>query len=116
MSSVCASRQNKFEEMHESLFKIPSRLDEENLIARTVELGLDSSAFRRCMNEPDQQVEADIAEARALKIASTPTFLIGPITGNNTMKVSRVVTGAKPLEEFRSAVKAVMERQQNIKW
>jgi predicted DsbA family dithiol-disulfide isomerase len=53
-------------------------------------------AFTRCVDERRfaSAVEADVAQARALGLRSTPTFLIN----------GRALIGAHPVENFRSAI------------
>jgi predicted DsbA family dithiol-disulfide isomerase len=60
------------------------------------ELGLDRAAFTKCLDERRfaAAVEADVAQARALGISGTPTFLIN----------GRQLVGAHPIETFRSVV------------
>lgn len=106
-SSVCASRQSAFERMHDSLFAIPSRLDEQSLFGRAVELGLDQNAFRKCMDAPDDAVALDVAAARQLGITSTPTFLVGALLAGQRVKVLRVLSGAQGLDEFKAVVRTI---------
>jgi predicted DsbA family dithiol-disulfide isomerase len=64
------------------------------------ELGLDREEFARCLDERRfaADVEQDVAQAQALGIRSTPSFLIN----------GRPVVGAVSLEEFRSIVEEAL--------
>ncbi len=63
-------------------------------------MGLEREAFARCLAERRfaRAVDADLAQARALGIVSTPTFLIN----------GRVLVGAHPPETFRSVIDDVL--------
>ena len=60
------------------------------------DVGLERQTFARCLGERRfaRAVDADLTQARALGIASTPTFLIN----------GRILVGAHPLENFRSVI------------
>ena len=60
------------------------------------DLGLDRAAFTKCLDERRfaAAVEADVAQAKALGISGTPTFLIN----------GRQLVGAHPSETFRSVI------------
>jgi predicted DsbA family dithiol-disulfide isomerase len=68
-----------------------------------VDVGLDKDAFTRCLTERRfaRAVETDVAEARALGIRSTPTFLIN----------GRALVGAHPIETFRSVIDELLGRK-----
>lgn len=109
-SSVCAAKQGRFAPMHDSLFTSPIKLDEPSLFARATALGLNEEQFAKCMQDPDSEVQADIDAARSLGIKSTPTFLIGSIVGEDKVRVSRVLVGARPAEDFHRAVEEAEKR------
>jgi predicted DsbA family dithiol-disulfide isomerase len=80
---------------------MPGALDAESLIANARKIGLDSDQFRRCMNgEATARVRQDLAEARVLGIAGTPTFLFGTIDPGGRLKVTRREASAMPAEMF----------------
>ena len=76
------------------------------MIAYAVELGLDRNAFSRCLTERRfaRDVEADLAQARALGVRSTPTFLIN----------GRTLVGAHPVEAFRTMVDDALQRRRDV--
>jgi protein-disulfide isomerase len=89
----CAAAEGRYWPYHDRLFAEQPRFAQDRLIAYAVELGLDREAFVRCLTERRfaRDVEADVAQARALGIRSTPTFLIN----------GRALVGAHPVEAFR---------------
>jgi len=98
----CAAAEGRYWAYHDRLFAEQPRFSEERLIAYAVDLGLDGEAFGRCLRERRfaRDVEADVAQARALGIRSTPTFLVN----------GRVLVGAQPVEAFRAVIEEVLRR------
>jgi protein-disulfide isomerase len=92
----CAGEAGKFWPYHDRLFAEQPAFDRDELIRYAVELGLERAAFERCLDERRfaAAVEADVAQARALGINGTPTFLIN----------GRSLVGAHPIETFRSVI------------
>ena len=68
----------------------------DDLVRYAGRLNLDAAAFTTCIDtrRPRKDVERDVAEARAIGVRGTPTFLI-----NGTQLV-----GAQPIEAFREAI------------
>jgi len=98
----CAAAEGRFWPYHDRLFAEQPRFAEDRLIAYAVDVGLDADTFRRCLTEGRfaRDVEADLAQARALGLRGTPAFLIN----------GRVVMGAQPLETFRSVIDEALQR------
>ena len=100
----CAGDSGKYWPYHDRLFAAQPAFRRADLLAYAAELGLDREAFARCLDERRfaADVEQDIEEAQALRINSTPTFLIN----------GQRVIGATTIEEFRSIIdKALQERR-----
>lgn len=100
-ASLCARDQEKFTELHDWLFANPSRINIETLKEVTPEMGLDVSAFEKCLVEKRHAaaVEEQIASATAMGIDSTPTFFI------NGRKV-----GERSLESFARMIDEELPR------
>ena len=100
----CAGDSGKYWPYHDRLFAAQPAFRRADLLAYAEDLGLDREAFARCLDERRfaADVERDIEEAQALRINSTPTFLIN----------GQRVIGATTIEEFRSIIdKALQERR-----
>ena len=99
----CAGAEGRYWPYHGRLFAEQPRFTEEKLIEYAVGVGIEREAFARCLAERRfaQAIDADLAQARALGIASTPTFLIN----------GRMLVGAHPLETFRSVTDDVLGRR-----
>ena len=95
-ASRCAAEAGKFWAYHDRLFQEQPAFERDDLLRYAVDLGLDRTAFGRCLHERRfaAAVDADLAQARALGINGTPTFLIN----------GRPLVGAHPIETFRSVI------------
>lgn len=96
----CAGAEDRYWAYRDRLFAEQPRFARDRLIAYAVEVGLDGDAFARCLSERRfaRDVEADVRQAHALGVRSTPTFLIN----------GRSLVGAHPVEAFRAIVDDVL--------
>lgn len=92
----CAGEAGQFWPYHDRLFEVQPAFERADLVGYAADLGIDRASFTRCLDERRfaAAVEADVAQARALGITGTPTFLIN----------GRQVVGAQPIEAFRSLI------------
>ena len=99
----CAAAEGRYWPYHDRLFADQGRFAEDQLIGYAMELGLDRGEFTRCVTERRfaRDVEADVVQARALGVRSTPTFLIN----------GRALVGAHPVETFRSVIEDLLGRK-----
>ena len=99
-AAECAATKGKFWEMHDRLFTDATKLADSDLGASAKAVGLDPDAYERCMTDHAAAiVEKDAELARRLGLGSTPVFLVGR-RERDEVRVSVVVSGAKPLAEF----------------
>ena len=98
----CAAAAGQYWAYHDRLFAEQPGFERSKLIRYAVELGLDAQAFTRCLDTPEikQAVEADLRQARALRISETPSFLIN----------GGLLVGAHPIEAFRAAIDDALRR------
>ncbi len=77
-AAVAAGKQGKFWEMHDVLYENQDALDADKLPDYAARIGLDVERWRRdaASLEVQQQISADIREARDNGIDSTPTFIV----------------------------------------
>jgi predicted DsbA family dithiol-disulfide isomerase len=76
--------------------------DRDTLIALAAEVGVPADEARRVLEGDDysREVEEDIVEARALGVSGVPFFVLDRAYG---------VSGAQPVEVFRSALRSARE-------
>ena len=96
----CAGAQGRYWPYHDRLFAGQPDFQRDDLIRYAVEVGLPREPFTKCLEERRfaDAVEADVRQARALGIRSTPTFLVN----------GRPLIGAHPVETFRTAIDAAL--------
>jgi protein-disulfide isomerase len=96
VAAEAARNQGKFWEYHDKLFANQERLELGDLKQYAQELGLDIARFDKDRDDPElkTKVQADMAEATALGVKSTPTFFIN----------GRLVRGAMPFETFATII------------
>jgi protein-disulfide isomerase len=92
----CAGAQGVFWEYHDLLYLSVPDFSREDLVRYAGRLNLDRDAFTTCIDSHKfrKDVEADVAEGRAIGLRGTPSFLI-----NGTL-----LFGAQPIEAFREAI------------
>lgn len=108
----CAGEQGKYWEMHGQLFAKPTR-EVEELVQQAQGIGLDPQAFRACMTSGKYltPIRESVERMQQLGVDSTPLFLVGltPAPGQ-PFKVAKVVKGALPFAEFKTAIDAVLQQ------
>ena len=108
-ASYCAGEENKFWEYHDILFANQgASLDMKNFMTWAETVGLDTDAFRKCMDERRYQARADQDEqdGTALGVQGTPTFLLTYNVGGE--EKTRVIQGAQPYESFQGEIDAAL--------
>jgi protein-disulfide isomerase len=97
----CAGAQGVFWEYHDLLYLSAPDFSRDDLIRYAGRLGIDRAAFTACIDTRRfrKEVEADVAEGRAIGIRGTPAFLV-----NGTP-----LMGAQPIEAFREAIREALK-------
>lgn len=114
VAATCAAQQGKFWEFHDAVMAPPAGLDLAAVKQAEKSAGLEPKALEDCATERAQSaVDADLASARKLGLRATPTFLIGRLDAQGRLKVVNVISGARSLAEFRSAIEAADHEESN---
>jgi protein-disulfide isomerase len=103
----CAGEQGRFWLMHDALFSDQQNLSRPSLLQRAGRLALDTQSFDACLDGESRRLNEDTAEATALKITGTPTFLIGTLQSGR-VHVRHRVEGARPLTAFQAVLDALL--------
>lgn len=100
-AAMCASVQDKFWPMHDSLFASQPRWAERTdatpvFDSLAAEVGVDVAAWRSCTqtHATRRLIDADKARSAANGVNSTPSFFIG----------SQLIAGAQPYPTFKAAI------------
>jgi protein-disulfide isomerase len=106
-AAMCAGAQGKFWEMHDALFisqhnweNLPSSAAYFESLARSA--GVDLPRWRACIESGKMRswIQADHDRAEAAGAASTPSFMIG----------DKILVGAQPIENLRSAIDSALAK------
>ncbi len=98
-AAECASDQGKFWEMHDTIFDKGSS---GNLEAYAADIGLDTSAFKECLDSGKyaSKITQNTQEAISFGISGTPGFLVN----------GQLVSGAQPFENFQQIIEAELAK------
>lgn len=107
----CAGEQRKYWEMHDALFANPRQLAEGDLVKHALNLKIDESTFRKCLDTDPNTVKEDLAEGHRLGVQGTPTFFIGHKKADGTVDIVRRLTGNIPYDMLKVAINDVLGRQ-----
>jgi protein-disulfide isomerase len=110
LSARCAGEQGKYWEMHHLLFANQSALEEKDLSAHAAELKLDEGRYQQCMTAGryEADIRKDVADANGAGLTGTPSFLIGIVQPDSTVKVSKKIVGAKSYADFKAAIDSLL--------
>jgi protein-disulfide isomerase len=105
-AGVCATRQQKFKEMHGKLFERPGQpLATSDFSEHARQIGMNIAEFESCMSSiGPEYVSRDVAEGMRLGVRVTPTFFIGRIEQGDRIKVLRRISGAESFATFATAL------------
>lgn len=107
----CAAEGGKYWEMHERLFANPKALAPGDLVVHAEALGLDSQAFRRCLESGKyaSRVSEARAEGERAGVRGTPSFFLGLTEPNSgTITAVTALRGAQPLAKFEEAIEKLL--------
>jgi protein-disulfide isomerase len=95
-AALCAHDQNKFWEMHDTMFGGQSELAVENLKEKAKKTGLNAEEFDKCLDSGKhaQAVAKDIEAGKKAGVSGTPAFFINGV----------FLSGAQPIEEFKKVI------------
>jgi protein-disulfide isomerase len=103
----CAGDQERYWEYHNTLFKNQADIGDGALVSRALTLKLDTATFNRCLRSGrhSQEISQSIAEGARAGVDGTPLFFIGKMDlGTTSLRITRVIQGAKPYPEFKEAI------------
>jgi len=97
----CAAAQGVFWEYHDMLYLAVPDFSRDDLLRYAERLSLDGQAFATCLDTRQfrSQIDADVREARALKLPGTPSFLVN----------GKPLIGAQPIDAWRQAIREALK-------
>jgi protein-disulfide isomerase len=105
-AAECAREQGKFWEFHDRLFANQKALTPADMSNYARIENLDVSKFESCVASGNisRKISDEIAEATRLDLRSTPAFLIGELTNDGTVRITRRISGAQSFSVFQAAL------------
>jgi protein-disulfide isomerase len=102
----CAGEQGRFWEMHDQLFANYRNLAAEELPKHAEAVKVDAAQFQQCLasGRHATAIRQDMTDAANVGVTGTPSFLIGVVQPNGTVKVTKKLVGAQPYAEFKAAI------------
>ncbi len=110
-SAHCAGEQGKYWEMHDQLFAHPKDLQPDKLAGHAETAGVtDVTAFQACVDSGKyaEQGKASVAEGTKVGVRGTPSFLLGFIQPDGTVKATKLIRGAQPYPVFQQQINALL--------
>ena len=110
-AALCAGDQGKYWEMHAKLFTSAPARDYDSLAALASGVVPDAGALKACLSSQKhaEAVKQSVQRMEQHGIPGTPIFFIGKTpSGNGPVKTVKYVYGAKPYQEFKAAIDAVI--------
>jgi protein-disulfide isomerase len=101
----CAHEQGQFWRMHDQMQANPEHLEAAKLVGYAGEIGMDSLAFRRCLDSGkyNEAIQQATREAMSKGARGTPTFVIGRSTPSGVE--GELIVGAVPFGIFEIKLK-----------
>ena len=111
-AAICAAQQGQFWKLYDHLFEQQSKTHTDPrlrdfVLSATSDIGLDRHKVERCLDNEgplSAQIEGDIQTAQRLHIFSTPSFAIGTIDNQGKVALTKMIVGARPLEDFKKVL------------
>jgi protein-disulfide isomerase len=103
----CAGEQGKYWEMHGRIFANQKAVSPSDLSGHAQALGMDTSAFQKCLESGRHagEIRKDMADAQKAGVRGTPTFFLAKTDSNNPqVKALHVIRGAQPYARFKEAI------------
>lgn len=106
-AAECAREQGKFAPYHDTLFKNPKALYDNDLKRYAQKVGItDMNRFNNCLTtrKYDKRVQYDIAVAQKYGVSGTPAFFIGKWNKKADQVEGEFLNGAQPYEAFEKLI------------
>lgn len=102
LASMAAAEQGKFWEYKDKVFANQQKIKRDDLVRYAREMKLDVGRFQEALDKGrgQSEIDADMAEMKALGITGTPGFFIN----------GRFLSGAKPFADFAKSINAELTK------
>jgi protein-disulfide isomerase len=110
-AAACAGDQQKFWEMHDTLFANQRALGSDQIPGYAEKLGLDMPVFQKCLagGRHDGEIRNNVRIANGLGITGTPAYLLARrVPGGDKVEIVEIVHGDRPYEEMAKKLDALL--------
>jgi protein-disulfide isomerase len=107
----CARDQGKYWELWQRFFANPRQLGIEDMVQHAAAVGLDTAAFRRCVESGAHAgtVRGSLEEASRLGATGTPIIFFGLTEpGSDALTATAVIRGAYPYDRFKTTIESLL--------
>ena len=96
--------------MHDRLFANQQTIAASDLPKHAEALQLNESMFQQCLESGRYaaDIKKSVADANGFGISGTPSFFIGVVQPDGTVKVSKKLVGAKTYSAFKTALDGLL--------
>ena len=111
-AALCAGDQGRYLEMRERIYTHPMSVDAAGMLAHGERIGLDMTAFTRCLETAAHEpaIRGHVALGRQLGVRGTPTFFLARATSDGEpLQFLRRITGAQPLDLFQREIDGLLQ-------
>ncbi len=122
LAATCAGEQGQYWSMHDWLFSQQDKLAESGklgtldsfLLSAADRIGLTTQTFKNCLSTEDgASIHASQEEGKRLGVMATPTFFVGSITDNQTVKIVQKINGLQSFDVFKQVIDKVLRDSTN---
>ena len=108
ISAHCAGEQDKFWQMHDTLFEGGGKFKPDDILGYAKMLGLENNAFKSCLTSSryNEGIEQDVKDANKAGITGTPGFVVGRTTDN--MVRGTFISGTRPFSVFKAEIEKLL--------
>ena len=111
-AAACAGEQQRFWEMHDSLFRLGAAPTTARMMAQATNIGMDEAMFTDCLEgRMEQTVRADLSEASRLGVQATPSFFLGQVEpGGADITLRKRISGLQPYAVFKDTIDDLLKQ------
>lgn len=109
-AAACAGVKGRFWDMRDRLFQAQKALTRDDVLGYAVDIGLERISFASCLNgEMGPRVRRNIAEGRRLGVSVTPTFVLGYVQPDGSVRTAKLLRGSHPVQVFRDVINEMLK-------
>jgi protein-disulfide isomerase len=101
IAAQCAAEQQQFWPMHDRMIANQLALTPDVFKGYARALDFDEQGFSNCLQSSPTFLTRDLAEGRTLGVRMTPTFVIGVMQADGTVRVASKILGSHSIDIFR---------------